>query len=56
MSPREQRAIRNEEVFREVNGHIADERTRDKRFPPGHEDLEAESVVEDCPPTSRGRG
>jgi hypothetical protein len=24
MSPREQRAIRNEEIFREVNGHIAD--------------------------------
>lgn len=31
MSPREQRAIRNEDVFREVNGHIADleERLRD---------------------------
>jgi hypothetical protein len=24
MSPREQRAIRNEELFREVNAHIAD--------------------------------
>jgi hypothetical protein len=34
MSPREQRAIRNEEVFREVNSHIADleERTRDENF------------------------
>lgn len=34
MSPREQRAIRNEEIFRDVNGHIADleERMRDVRF------------------------
>ena len=34
MSPREQRAIRNEEVFRDVNGHIAniEERVRDVRF------------------------
>ena len=34
MSPREERAIRNEEVFREVNGHIAalEESLRDVRF------------------------
>lgn len=34
MSPREQRVIRNEEVFRDVNAHIADieERMRDVRF------------------------
>jgi hypothetical protein len=34
MAPREQRAIRNEEVFREVNSHIADleERTRERNF------------------------
>lgn len=32
--PREQRAIRNEEIFREVNTHIAEieERLRDVRF------------------------
>jgi hypothetical protein len=34
MSPREQRAFRNEEVFREVNAHIAglEERMRDIDF------------------------
>jgi hypothetical protein len=34
MSPREERAIRNEELFREVNAHIADleERSRDVYF------------------------
>jgi hypothetical protein len=34
MSPREERAIRNEEIFREVNGHIAklEERMRDVHF------------------------
>lgn len=35
MSPRDERALRNEELFREVNAHIAEleERLRDERFP-----------------------
>jgi hypothetical protein len=89
MSPREERAFRNEELFREVNGHIADleARLRDPLFPEplhlvceceqtgcsaplevdsatfyrvrerplrffvtlGHEDLEAETIVEERP-------
>jgi hypothetical protein len=34
MSPREERAIRNEELFREVNAHIAEleDRSRDLNF------------------------
>jgi hypothetical protein len=35
MSPRDERAFRNEELFREVNAHIAEleERLRDPLFP-----------------------